>query len=762
MAHYLYRIGRFAFRRKGLVIASWLILSVLAAVGAATLSGPTKDAFSIPGTPAQQAQDLLAERFPGAPDPANSLSARYVFAAPPGETLDSPTNVAAMDAVLDRVRALPQIRAEAASTLADPVAAQRQLVDAASERGPGAVADAQALAPLSPDRTVGYLDVPFTGGPTDTSAALRTAIDAAAQPGRDAGLTVEVSGNAAQNQQPPGGTTELVGIGVAAVVLMLTFGALVAAGLPLITAIIGIAITSMGISIATGFTDLSSMTPTLAVMIGLAVAIDYSLFIVSRYRHELSRIPGVADRETRADAAGRAVGTAGSAVVFAGLTVIIALIALRVVGIPFLADMGAAAAFSVFLAVVIALTLLPALLGLFGARTFAGRVPFVRSSATDGVRARRYARFVTRRPGWVLAIAVVLLGLVALPATQLEMALPNQATSDPASSARKAYDLLDRGFGPGRGGPLVVVVDGRNATGSAHAAFDSVLATIAADPDVTNAQIVGVNQAGDTAQILVTPRSGPSSDETENLVQRLRDAEPAVQERTAATYGVTGQTALENDVSARLQSALVPYLAVVVGLAFILLMLVFRSVLVPLTATLGFLLSVVATFGATVAIWQEGWGGLTGNPQPLVSFLPIFLIGVVFGLAMDYQVFLVTRMREEYIKGASAREAVVAGFSHGARVVTAAAIIMMSVFAAFIAEDQPFIRVMGFALAIAVFFDAFVVRMVIIPAVMALLGDRAWYLPRWLDRILPDVDIEGSKLVDAPPRDDERELVSVH
>ncbi|NMN98491.1 MMPL family transporter [Antrihabitans stalactiti] len=772
MATYLYRIGKFAYRKKAIVLSLWLAALVLAGIGAATLSGPTSESFSIPGTPAQKAQDLMAERFPAAQadDPFNSLSARYVFAAPAGQTLESQQNQAAMDAVIAKIREIPQVKDAAKAgdqAIVNPVVAARNMTDGmvkqAESKGTSvdqAVANAKALEPLSPDQSVGYVTVPFNGGQGDVDDELRSAIDNAAQVGRDAGLTVEVSGNAASTQSPPGGATELVGIGVAAVVLMITFGSLVAAGLPLITAIVGIAIGSMGITIATGFMDLSSMTPTLAIMIGLAVAIDYSLFIVSRYRHELE------NTDDRAEAAGRAVGTAGSAVVFAGLTVIIALVALRVVGIPFLSDMGAAAAFTVLIAVLIALTLLPAILGLFGTKAFAGKVPFLKSRDAEGdstkpTRAVRFATFVTRVPAVPLIAGVLLLGLLAIPATSLALSLPNQGTADPATSARKAYDLVNNSFGPGKNGPLMVIVDAKNSSVGPQDAFGQVLSTIDAQSDVANAQIVAVNQAGDTAQVLVTPKSSPSSDSTKDLVQNLRDAESGLNSKIGVSYGVTGQTALENDVSDRLQSALIPYLAVVVGLAFVLLMLVFRSILVPLTATLGFLLSVVATFGATVAIFQEGWLGIISNPQPIVSFMPIFLIGVVFGLAMDYQVFLVSRMREEYMKGATAKEAVVAGFNHGARVVTAAAIIMMSVFAAFMAEPDSFIKAMGFALAAAVFFDAFVVRMVIIPSVMALLGDKAWWLPAWLDRILPNVDIEGQKLESAPVDLEKKELVPV-
>ncbi len=781
MATYLYRLGKFAYRRKGTVLSIWLTLLVLFGVGAATLAGPTNDSVTIPGTPAQQAQDLMAERFPATgKDPFNSLSARFVFAAPDGQRLDTPANEAAMDAVLAQVRGIEQVEpaakadpatppaaGERSTALVNPVVTHDGLIEMttakAEESGTPvdrAVADAQALSPLSPDATVGYVDVPFAGEAGDVTEELTGQIDAAAQIGRDAGLNVQLSGSAAQVVEAPGGTTELIGMAVAAVVLMITFGSLVAAGLPLISAIVGVGIGSLGITIATGFTTLGSMTPTLAIMIGLAVAIDYSLFIVSRFRHEIS----VTDNKE--EAAGRAVGTAGSAVVFAGLTVIIALVALRVVGIKFLTDMGMAAAFSVLIAVLVALTFLPAMLGLFGTKVFAGKIPFVTSkdpesdSGKPGIGAR-FANWITRVPLVPLIGGVLLLAVLALPAAGLKLALPSQATGDPATSARQAYDLIDEGFGPGRNAPLLVVVDAQASTVPADQAFGDVVSSIEAQSGVTNAQVVAVNPAGDTAQILVTPATGPTDPATVDLMQALRDGEAGLHEQIGVGYGVTGMTALETDVSDRLQSALIPYLAVVVGLAFVLLMLVFRSILVPLTATLGFLLSVAATFGATVAIFQNGWGGLIANPQPLVSFMPIFLIGVVFGLAMDYQVFLVTRMREEYVHGASAKDAITIGFTHGSRVVTAAALIMMSVFAAFIAEPNSFIKSIGFALAAAVFFDAFIVRMVIIPAVMALLGDKAWWLPKWLDKILPNVDIEGEKLRHAlPEAADKRELVT--
>jgi len=760
VATYLYRIGRFAYRRKGIVLGLWLAILVLAGVGAATLSGPTANSFNIPGTPAQAALDLQEERFGNAEDPLTAVNAEYVFQAPDGQTLDTPQYTSAIDATIAEIEKVDAAKpAEGAPPLANPVAANQSTIEryteAAAEAGTPAdevAADAAATSPLSPNGNVGTVTVPINVELADVTDQIRTELDEAAQPARDAGLTVLLGGTVAQDTAPPGGTSELVGLAVAAVVLLIMFGSAAAASLPLITAIVGIGISSLAITTASGFADLSTFTPVLAIMIGLAVAIDYSLFILARYRHELTLTD---DRE---EAVGRSVGTAGSAVVFAGATVLIALVALRVVGIPFLSQMGLAAGFAVFIAVLIALTFLPAMLGLYKNKAFAGKIKFVNTADPESPDAKptnglRWARFLVKRPAVGLIGGIVLLGVIAGPATGLSLALPSIATSDPSTPARQAYDIVDEGFGPGRNGPLLVIADASNvAEADRTASFGKVVEAVVEQSDVTNAQIIAVNPAGDTAQILVTPSSSPNSEQTKDLVANLRDAEPGVLASDGVSYGVTGQTALELDVSERLQDALIPYLAVVVGLAFVLLMLVFRSILVPLTATLGFLLSVLATFGATVFIFQEGGLGLISNPQPIVSFMPIFLIGVVFGLAMDYQVFLVSRMREEFVHGAAAKDAVVNGFKYGARVVTSAAIIMISVFAAFIAEPDSFIKSIGFALAAAVFFDAFVVRMVLIPSVMALLGDKAWWLPKWLDKVLPDVDIEGAKLKTAPEK----------
>ncbi|GAB2571886.1 membrane protein [Paractinoplanes abujensis] len=684
MATFLYRLGRFSFRRRWTVALAWVAVLIAAVAGMALLQKPTTAAFSIPGTPAQQTIDLLSERFPQAA--GTTASARVVFAG------DTQLDRAAVDRTLAALRGAPQ------------VAAVGELTSNAGG-------------------TIAYTQVTYRVPATDLSPADQDALVAAAQVGRDAGLTVEIGGDALT----PGGHTpiaEVIGIVVAAVVLLITFGSLVAAGLPLLTALIGVGIGAAGIGIATRFTDLSASTSTLAMMLGLAVAIDYALFIVSRYRHELGA------GHPRAEAAGRAAGTAGSAVVFAGLTVIIALAGLAVAGIPFLTQMGVAAAGTVAVSVLIALTLLPALLAISGGRI---KPSPVRDQAARPALGIRWARTVARRPVVFLLAAVVGLGVVALPAASLRLGLPTEGSSAPDTTQRKAYDLLAAGFGPGFNGPLTVVTDAPDAT--------RVSQQITGLGDVALVSPPVTNQAGDTAILSVIPAGAPDNAGTEDLVHAIRDVD--------GTLGVTGTTAVNLDISEKLSDALLPYLALVVGLAFVLLALVFRSVLVPLKATLGFLLSVTATFGALVAVFQWGWlADMFGVSQtgPIISFLPILLIGIVFGLAMDYQVFLVTRMREDYVHGADARAAVVSGFGHGARVVTAAALIMMSVFFGFMLGPEAIIKSVGFGLGVAILFDAVVVRMILVPAVMTLLGRSAWWLPRWLDRILPDVDVEGEKL----------------
>ena len=758
MASLLYRLGTTAYRRWPIFLTAWLVIMVGLGTVAATMSKPMSDSFSIPGIASEKAADLQAELFPTSVNAFNQAGATVVVAAPEGHSLAEPTYRAQVDALVADLADGPQMPTDPAALPANPVdvaaGMRAQIVGASVEAGmpkAQAEANAAALLPLSPDGRVGLVSWNFdVDSPVDVEATTQAAVADAMNQARQDGLQVEANGSGLQSQQA-GGASELVGVAIALVVLVLTFGSLVAAGLPLLTAFVGVGIGMLSISAMTAFTDISSSTTGLATMIGLAVGIDYALFILARYRSELE----VLGEERRAEAVGRAVGTAGSAVTFAGLTVIIALAALAVVRIPFMTAMGLGAAATVLVAVLVALTLLPALLGLFKSKAFAGRVRrYVPRRDDDGRilnNGVRWARLVGRAPVITLLVVVAALGALALPAKGLHLALPSDSTAASDTTARKAADLVAGSFGAGRQAPLLVVVDGRDvAAADRGAAYGQVTAWAGGLDDVANAQVVATNADGTGAQIMVTPKSAGDDAKTEHLLTTMRDGQSQIEADTGTTMGVTGLTAIASDVSSRLASALPTYLAVVIGLAFLLLMLVFRSILVPLTATFGFLLSVLATLGATVAVFQNGALGLMEG-QPIVSFMPIFLIGVVFGLAMDYQVFLVTRIREAHVHGADFRESVVDGFRNSARVVSAAALIMISVFAAFMLSDEPILKSMGFALAAAVFFDAFIVRMTLIPALMYLMGEKAWWLPRWLDRILPNVDIEGESLPAALP-----------
>ncbi|MGW0912943.1 MMPL family transporter [Streptomyces sp. NPDC002784] len=715
MATFLYRWGRLAFRRRWYVALVWA--AVLAAVGLGAMKAPgaADEEFSMPGIESQQAFDLMEERFPGTA--ADGATARVVFVAPGGEKVTASEHKEAVEA--------------AVAELAD------------GSQVAGAVDPFQAGA-VSKDGTTAYTTVTYEVGPADLTDASTAQLEETLERARDAGLTVEAGGTALEDGGGPGGAAEAIGIAIAAVVLLVTFGSLAAAGLPLLTAVIGVGVSMATILALSGALGLSTTTGTLAMMLGLAVGIDYALFVVSRYREE--RAKGAAPQE----AAALATGTAGSAVVFAGLTVVIALAGLSVVGIPMLTKMGLAAAGAVVVGVLIALTLVPAFLGFWPDAVLSRRAR--RRGRTEETAqdngGTRWARFVLRRPLPVLLLGVVGLGALAIPVADLQLGMPGDEAKSTSTTERRAYDALAEGFGPGFNGPLTVVVDARGAE-DPKAATATVAEEIGGTEGVVSVSPARFNEAGDTAVLSVVPATAPTDEKTKDLVTAIRGERPDVESATGATFDVTGTTALNIDIAEKVQSALVPYLIVVVGLAVVLLLVVFRSVLVPLKAALGFLLSVLASLGTVVVVFQQGHGaGLLGveTTGPIMSLMPIFLVGIVFGLAMDYEVFLVSRMREAYVHGESPAQAVTSGFRHSARVVTAAALIMIAVFAGFIGESDSMIKMIGFGLASAVLFDAFVVRMAIVPAVLALLGDRAWWLPKWLDRILPRVDVEGEAL----------------
>ena len=772
MSEFLYRLGSWSYKKVWPFLAVWLILLAALGFGAVNFAKSPSPTFSMPDMDSTVTQEEMNERFGTDEDAMSVPSGTVVVKAPEEKTLKDPEVMAEVDAMLDELKATGYFRDPDA--IVNPVLAAggmaKQMSEAKAAQGMPQEqidADIAALSPLNPDGTTGTVSVTFAeDNIMEIPAETLDEVGGILERYDDSELTVKYNGNAFSSAGEMDGTSELIGMAVAAIVLLVTFGSLVAAGLPLIAAVIGVGVGILGVQLGTLFTDsISDMTPTLASMIGLAVGIDYSLFIVARFRNELISSSGLndlspkelaqelkkMDKAKRAHAMGMALGTAGGSVVFAGTTVLIALAALSIIRIPFLTAMALAAAATVAIAVLVALTFLPSLLGLLGSRAFAIRIPGPKVPDPEDEKPTMgllWARQIRARPWLNLIAGVVLLGILAVPAANLRLAMPTDGTAKLGSPQREAYELIDDAFGHGRNAPMIAYVDTADiAEQDRMRAYQTLLQDFAGTEGVVNAQIVQSTENFDAAQILITPDSGATDQATTDTLERLREFKQSFEDQTGATFGITGITPIFDDISQMLSDVLVPYIAIVLGLAFIVLMLVFRSLWVPLIAALGFGLSMAATFGVTVAIFQEGMFGLIEDPQPLLSFLPIMLIGLTFGLAMDYQVFLVTRMREGFVsRGKTAGNAVANGYKHGARVVTAAALIMISVFAAFVLIDEPFIKAMGFALAAGVLIDAFVVRMTLIPATMYILDNRAWKIPGWLDKALPNLDIEGEKL----------------
>jgi putative drug exporter of the RND superfamily len=729
MPIFLHSLGRLSFRFRRLVLALWLglIAATVACMTAFGGGGKLDNTFSVPGAESQQALDRLKADFPA----FSGTSAQVVFTTSGGREVTDPAEVAAIRAALTAARSAPQV-----ARVVSPFDART----------------------VSADRTtaVGQVlyEVPQSSLEPDALNSLKSAVASA---DRD-GMEVHVGG-AAFGNAPSQSSSDLLGVGVALVILALTFGSLLTAGIPIVTAVFGVATAIFGGLSLTGVFSVSSMAQSLALMIGLAVGIDYSLFIVSRYRFQLAH--GMAPEESAA----LAVGTAGNAVVFAGLTVVIAMVGLTVVDIPYLTAMGLSAAGAVLIAVLVATTLLPAVLGFAGKRLTPkpGSRAMRREQAVGGAgpgtatvakatkaanAAERWFRLVTGRPLLTVLVVAVALGALAWPVRDMRLALPDNGTAPASSSQRIAYDQVGAELGPGFNGPLLVLADTSHSTDSTAAA-QQVAAAIRALPGVAAVGTPLTNGAAHTALIRVVPDSAPSDKATKTLVNSIRDHRASIRRDTGAAVQVTGSTAVSIDVAAKLNSALVPFAVVVIGLSLLLLLLVFRSLVVPFKAAVGFLLSTAATFGAVVGVFQLGHGmRLVGvdTTGPVSSFVPIILLAVLFGLAMDYEVFLVACVRQAYVRTGSPLGAVHSGARHSGRVVTAAALIMISVFAAFLGSESTMLKQIAFSLAVGVLLDAFVIRMTFVPAVLALTGRAAWWLPGWLARWLPNLDIEGDRL----------------
>ncbi|GAA2687608.1 MULTISPECIES: MMPL family transporter [Actinosynnema] len=721
MATFLHRLGSASYRNRGAVVFAWLVLLIGLGFGATALAGKTVTTFSIPGQESTTALERMRAEFGSGPSGA---SAQVVVRAPEGARITDQLVAGEVTRLVGALNGLPGV------------------TSATNPLNPAAPV-------VSADQAVAYSTVTYDVQAPDITDEQRQALLDAVAGARQGGLAVEVTGEATREVVGIGGPAEVIGVAVALLVLALTYGSLVTAGMNMLTAVVGVGIGALGITLLTGFVELQSTTPILAVMLGLAVGIDYALFIVTRFRHELI------DGRDVPSAIAMAVGTAGSAVVTAGITVVIALTGLAVAGIPFLTEMGVAAAATVVVAVLIAVTLVPAALGFIGRRALPRRLRAGARPVDRGVY-RRWASATTKNRWPVLVVAVAALAVVAIPAFSMQTSLAQRPAE--GSTQARAVEIVSEHFGPGFTGPLLVLVEGDEV--ARHALEVSSRAKELGDvAAVGQAQ---VNSDGTAALVNVVPASAPDSAETIALVDELRSAVSGVD---GATVYVTGTTAVGVDVSHRLDESLPTYLVLVVGLALVLLVLVFRSLPVPVAGVLGFLLTVGASLGATTAVFQWGWlkdvvrAETTG---PLMSLAPMMVTGILFGLAMDYQVFLVSRMHEAHAHGAEPREAVVTGFRQAAPVVVAAAAIMFAVFAGFVPEGEATIKPIAFALAIGILVDAVVVRMVAIPAALAIMGSAAWWLPRSL-RWLPVLDVEGAALerggASAVPQQDRTEPV---
>jgi putative drug exporter of the RND superfamily len=724
MSRFLHRLGRAMVARRRVVVVAWLV-AVVAVVGLNLgAGGAFTDDFTVRDAESTRALSLLRERFPE----RAGVTAQLVLAAEEGTLTEGP----------------------AAERVPEALAAVATLDGVAAVGDPLAFRDGA----VSADGTVAFTVVTYTEDAATVGAAGLEELEHAVEEVSDGPLRVELGGELPGTiQEPETGAAEAGGVLGAVVILLVAFGSVIAMGLPIGLALLGIAAGISTIGVVALVVDIPSVAPLLATMIGLGVGIDYALFVVTRHRRHL------AEGMTVAESAGRATATAGQAVVFAGGTVIIAIGGLALAGIPAVTTMGLATMLMVAVMVVGSLTLVPALLGFAGHAIDRFGIPGVQPHAEAGEASwwARWGRRVADRPIPYLLVALV--GLLTLTAPVLSMRLGqfDAGTLPESDTQRRAYDLVAEAFGPGYNGPLLVTVDLADAT-DADPVLGAVTEGITGDPTVAVAAPPTPNESGDTAVVNVIPETSPQDEETSELVRRLRDEVlPAAVAGTGASAYVGGATATFIDLSDQVAGRLPLFVGAVIGLSFLLLTAVFRAPLVALKAAILNLLSIGAAYGAVVAVFQWGWGlGLIGldQPVPIISFVPMIMFAILFGLSMDYEVFLLSRVREEHLLGKDTRDSVVAGIATTARVITSAALIMICVFGGFVANPEPVVKMMGLGLAVAILVDATVVRVVLVPSTMTLLGEANWWLPRWLDRTLPRLDVEGESGLPEPEYED--------
>ncbi|WP_338540648.1 MMPL family transporter [Paenibacillus tundrae] len=718
MAKLLFRLGEWSVRKSKIIIIGGIVLLILlASIGLG--KGPSfTGSMTIPGTKSEQAADVLKAEFPPSADEGQI---RLVFKAEQG-TLETPAN--------------------------------KNLINKALKNMETDSAVKSFLSPydgytLSEDKKIGYADVTYKLPAAEVTEKSKEHALEVANSLNDKGIQTELAGSVALSELEVGGTSEVIGILIAFMILAFTFTSFLAAGLPILTAVIGLGIGLMTIIIGSNFVSMSSFSITLAVMLALAVGIDYALFIMSRYRHQL------AEGFERHVAIAQANATAGSSVVFAGLTVIIALVGLSVVQIPFITTMGLAAAVSVFVAVIIAVVFVPAVLAAAGERISPARENKLLRKWSGSKKKHKSENFwgkvVTRKPWLTTIVCIVILTVCTLPFMHMQLGLPDNGLKSTETTERRGYDLLAQGFGEGFNAPLIIVAKAAKST-DAQADIAKSTAFIEKLKGVASVSPIIPSPSGNTAIINVLPKTGPHDIRTTELVKSIRNQADKIFKEDKVQVLVTGTTSVNIDISEKLSEALPKFALLIVGLAFVLLMMVFRSILVPIKAVLGFLFTLGATLGFVVWVIQDGYlGSLFGIPEPgpVLNFLPILITGILFGLAMDYEVFLVSRMREDYSHTGDAHQSVKSGMTHSGPVVTAAGLIMIAVFASFIFAEDTIIKSMGLALAFGILIDAFVVRMTLVPAIMTILGRSAWYLPKWLNRILPNIDVEGESVMNS-------------
>ena len=714
MAKLLYRLGFWSAKNRLKVLLGSISLIVVAAIVALSMGIHFSEATSIPGLASQKTLEVMEKEFP---NPQGDLGkTQLVLKAPENETLSSEAAKQLIEAQLKEVAADPEV-ASVVSPYDNP---------------------------LNADSTIGYAAITYKVPGADVTAASKDTVDQVAETLRGAGWQADLIGDGYVTMATSS-PTEGLGVLVALVILAVALGSILTGVLPILTALLGLGFGIMLIIIGSSFFEIPSFALSLAGMLGLAVGIDYALFIIARYRQLL------AEGHERREAIAIANGTAGSAVVFAGVTVIIALVGFSFVGVPFLTSMGISGAVTVFAAILLTIFVVPAILELLGGKI---KAPGKRSKSTeskpkDSNRGNLWGRFVTGQPLIAVVLGIALLATIALPFFHMETGLGSDGHKSPDKTERRAYDLLSEGYGEGYHGPLVILAE-TDGGEEAAANLNKVIEEVKTYPNVITVNSAITGPSGKISLITVMPATGPNDSKTLDLVHLIRDKAPGIEQQDHVKIGVTGSTAVNIDISQKLNQALPKFCLIIVGLAFVLLMLVFRSILVPIKAVLGFILSLGATLGFVTYVVQDGHFQNIFQfyaKAPVFNFLPILLVGVLFGLAMDYEVFLVSRMREEFKKSGDAKKSVLAGVHHSGGVVTAAGLIMVAVFTGFMLADEPMVKVMGLALAFGVLFDAFIVRLLIVPGVMTLLGKSAWYFPKWLDRLLPNLDVEGEEVM---------------